>query len=240
MNLERNQSAFFYTPATSSDFKTHIKAISELDVDAVVFDSASGLFNTFGFDTNDDQDVASIVGTVLKPIRSSGKAVIVIDHIAKNAGNKDFPFGSQNKKSQSDVCWYLKVNENTGDTEIEVTKDRSGMYRELIDPVGKMLGVVKIEGSPLEVKIHPFNPFEIYEADKDARDRQDRVTILEAIRRSQGMLFGEVNGIRGLAGNRKAKVRDQLIEMGELVIRELPCEKTGALRKRLYTHDYEG
>ena len=239
MQVDREASKYFWTPASPSELLRLLEDIVELPIEAVVIDAASGLFRLFGLDPNNDQDVAKVFGEVLKPLRASGKAVIVIDHIAKNAGNRDFPFGSQNKKAQSDVCMFLKLEDHTNDTAIVVTKDRHFSLGDSVPNVPGDLGVMKLEGDPIEVNIYPIGSFELEVAQLKTKEQEAQDIVLEYIRKNPGMLFGDMGNIKGLSGSRKPQARDKLIELGLVEVREAPRKNSGVNNKHLYAIEKE-
>ena len=237
MQIEREKSDYFWTPTSPTELLRLIEDVVELPVEAVVIDAASGLFRLFGLDPNNDQDVAQVFGDILKPLRSSGKAVIIVDHIAKSAGNKDFPFGSQNKKAQSDVCMFLKLEDHTNDTVITVTKDRHFSLGNLVPNIPGDLGVMKLEGDPIEVNIYPIGSFELEVVQLRTKEQEAQDILFEYIRKNPGILFGAMEGIKGLAGSRKTRARDKLIELGLIEVREAPRKNSGVNNKHLYVKE---
>jgi hypothetical protein len=239
MQVEREQSKYFLNPQSSHELLRWVQDIVSLPIDAVVIDAASGLFRLFGLDPNNDQDVAQLFGDILKPIRASGKAVIVIDHIAKNAGNKDFPFGSQNKKAQSDVCLYLKLEDHSNDSVVVVTKDRHFSLGHLVKNVPGDLGVMKLEGDPIRVNIYPIGSYELEVVVLKNKEQEAQDIVLEYIRKNPGMLFGAMDRIKGVSGTRKAPARDRLIELGLVEVRQAPRKNSAVNNKCLYAVDKE-
>ena len=137
-----------------TDLKQLLILIRTMPPTVVVIDSFGELALMHGADTNNDQDVGRIIKDSLKPLIAAGHCVIVVDHIAKNPGNIDYPLGTQNKKSQSDVCIYVNRDTASGMLEMVITKDRYYIYEGRFTSADRKYGSVELTDNPTRAKIH--------------------------------------------------------------------------------------
>ena len=124
MGFHYLDSSRFLFSESIADLRQVLIGIKVMPPTVIVIDSFGELALMYGADTNNDQEVGKIIKEALKPLAAAGHCVIVVDHIAKNPGNIDYPLGTQNKKSQSDVCMYVNRDATSGMLEMTVTKDR--------------------------------------------------------------------------------------------------------------------
>ena len=144
----------FLFPEMTENFKGALLALVDIPPTVIVIDSFGELALYEKADTNNDQDVGRVIQKFIKPLASAGHCVIVIDHIAKNPGNTEYPLGTQNKKSQSDICLYINRSADSGLLELIVTKDRYYVYEGRFSSADRKYGVVEITDSPVRAKIH--------------------------------------------------------------------------------------
>jgi hypothetical protein len=138
----------------ATDLRQMIIAMKLMSPTVIVFDSFGELALLFGADTNNDQDVGRIIREVLKPLTGQGHCVVVIDHIAKNPGNIEYPLGTQNKKSQSDICIYVSRDVTSGLLEMIITKDRYYIYEGRFTSLDRKYGTIEITDAPTRAKVH--------------------------------------------------------------------------------------
>ena len=128
----------------------------------VVFDSFADMLALSNLDENNSIDVTSWVKAVCEPVKRSGGAVLILDHVAKD-GAVTSARGSGAKQSKMDVAWGLKREktfdrESTGVITLTRGKERYGVLqtqRKFIvggDGSGKLVfspkDAVAGEGSP--------------------------------------------------------------------------------------------
>lgn len=185
----------------------------------VVIDSFGELALLYGADTNNDQEVGRIIKEVLKPLAAAGHCVIVVDHIAKNPGNIDYPLGTQNKKSQSDVCMYVNKDSSSGMLEMIITKDRYFIYEGRFSSADRKYGTIEITDSPTRAKVHRLGYEEFMPISMSSPvDRQVQDSIMGALKE-----FGPIqkSHIRyKVAGSDKKidKALNQLLDGGWITI----------------------
>jgi len=114
MGFHYLDSGRFLFAESIADLKQLLVGIRVMPATVVVIDSFGELALMYGADTNNDQEVGKIIKESLKPLAAAGHCVIVVDHIAKNPGNTEYPLGTQNKKSQSDICMYINRDATSG------------------------------------------------------------------------------------------------------------------------------
>lgn len=100
--------------------------------DLVVVDATTEFLAAMGLSSNSDTDVARFMEWLPKWAARLGPAVVVIDHTAKDSGNRNGPVGSQHKRSAVDGAAYyvhpvhmLKRN-GEGLSRVYVNKDKQG------------------------------------------------------------------------------------------------------------------
>jgi hypothetical protein len=149
-----HQANYFAYLETPESIINMVEVILSMEPTVVVIDSMGELMSRFGYDTSNDMDVANIFRQVIKPLARANHAVVVIDHLPKSTSNDHFPFGSQNKKSQSDVLFLL--TDNGLASEIRLTKDRDYIFGERGFNLGDDIGYIEVSDNPTEVRVHPY------------------------------------------------------------------------------------
>jgi hypothetical protein len=188
MGYDKKQSKYFLFNLDKSDLLAKVREVSKFNPTVVVFDAFGELSSIFGKDTNSDQDVADIFHKVFTPLIEAGHALIVIDHIAKNPGNIDYPLGTQNKKSQSDICIHINYDHSSHLLKLTVTKDRHDVYFGRYLGGDREYGHLEITTEPSRAVIHRmgFEDFgQTAGASIQEKEVQDRIMI--ALEGNSGM-----------------------------------------------------
>jgi len=166
-----------------ADLKQLLIGIRVMPPTVVVIDSFGELALMYGADTNNDQEVGKIIKESLKPLTAAGHCVIVVDHIAKNPGNTDYPLGTQNKKSQSDVCIYVNRDNASGMLEMLITKDRYYIYEGRFTGADRKYGSVELTDNPTRAKVHRLGHEEYMPISQSSSvDRQVQDAIMKVLK----------------------------------------------------------
>ena len=206
-------SSRFIFPEFFPEIKSALSALVEVPPTVIVIDSFAELALASGADTNNDQDVGRVLRDYIRPLCAAGHAVIVVDHIAKNPLNNEYPLGTQNKKSQSDVCMHVDRDKDSGLLELKVTKDRYWIYdRRFLGPK-RNYGTVEITENPVRVKIHRdgYEEFMPIQA-SSPQDRQTQDAVMK--------LLGDVRSIpkshiRYKVSGSEKKINKALVQLTE-------------------------
>jgi len=197
-------SEHFAFPETYQDVEELVGVIIGIEPTIVAIDSMGELISRFGGSTIDDMDVAKVFREVLKPLAKAGHSVIVTDHLPKSGSNNHFPYGSQNKKAQSDV---LILMEDKGElSTLRLTKDRHYIYGSEGFSIGDEIGHLEVLDSPLQIAFSRYSSglgigSQLISKIKVAQDRVMRVLDLKGvITKSQVReLVGGNNAVMGEA-----------------------------------------
>jgi hypothetical protein len=146
----------FIFPNSQAEMLSALEFIKSAPPTVVVIDAYGELSTMFGLDTNIDSNVATMFEQIITPLAEAGHAVVVIDHIAKSTKTIDHPLGTQNKKSQSDVCFYINVDSDTGMLKLIVTKDRHEVFYGRYTGEGREYGNVELTHQPTRAVIQRF------------------------------------------------------------------------------------
>jgi hypothetical protein len=97
----------------------------------VVFDSFADMLANSDLDENNAVDVTSWIKGFCDPVKRSGGAVLILDHVTKGEGAGTSARGSGAKVAKMDVAWGLKRDkafdrECTGLIALSRSKDRNG------------------------------------------------------------------------------------------------------------------
>jgi hypothetical protein len=187
----------------------------------VVIDSFGELALLYGADTNNDQEVGRIIKEVLKPLAAAGHSVIVVDHIAKNPGNIDYPLGTQNKKSQSDVCIYVCKDGTSGMLEMIITKDRYYIYGGRFSSADRKYGTIELTDNPTRAKIHRLGHEEYMPiAMSSPVDRQIQDSIMKLLKEGGPIQKSHIRFKVAGSDKKIDKALDQLLQGGWITIRK--------------------
>lgn len=126
--------------AEPSDYAEMLAIVDDAatwDPSVVVVDSLGELTPLAGRKTNSDDDLTSVHSRVLKPLARLGAAVIVVDHLAKNAESRAYgPTGTAAKKRMCGGVMLRATVEDPftpgrgGSLTLTITKDRHGGVRQ--------------------------------------------------------------------------------------------------------------
>jgi len=156
MTYNSMASEYFAFPENYDDVKRLVNIIIGMEPTIVAIDSMGELVSRFKGSTIDDMDVARVFSEVLKPLARAGHCVIVTDHLPKSGSNSDFPYGSHNKKSQSDVLILMTDIGNA--SELKLTKDRHYIYGEDGFSVGQKIGYLEVLHNPTRIALSSYKP----------------------------------------------------------------------------------
>lgn len=102
----------------------------------VVIDSVGELLPIFGASSNDADDYSRVHGEAIKPFATAGAAVVLVDHMAKNATSREFGAGGTvaKKRAIGGVSLRCRVVDqfrpgHGGAAELFINKDRHGGLR---------------------------------------------------------------------------------------------------------------
>jgi AAA domain len=221
MGFHYLDSNLFSFPQSSEVLKQQLILIKLMEPTIVVIDSFAELALLCGGDTNNDQDVGAIFRDFLKPLAAVGHSVVVVDHIAKNPANNEYPLGTQNKKSQSDICLYINKNSESGILELTVTKDRYYLYAGRLNTSDRKYGSVEITDSPTRAKVHrqgyeDFMPI----ANSTSGDRQMQDKVMKALKEFGALQKSHIKYKVTGSEKRIDKAITMLAEGGWLAIRK--------------------
>ena len=121
--------------------------------DLVVVDGFNAAMTLLGLEVNSNSDATAFSQQLLKPLASTGAAVLYVDHVpkSKEARGKG-GIGAQAKRAMTTGCAILaEVIEQPGKGRVgrlrlTVDKDRPGLVRE-VSSDGKHAGIVTIDGT---------------------------------------------------------------------------------------------
>lgn len=126
-----------YRPEGPEDFMVAIAEIVEERYSVVVLDSLGEAIPAFGLNSNSADDFTTFNRGVLLPLKNSGAAVIVIDHVSKGEGaiSSGYASGTHAKKRPVDGV-YVRCSTvaelapgKIGMLDLFVEKDRNGNVR---------------------------------------------------------------------------------------------------------------
>lgn len=149
-------SEHFAFPEKYEDVIRLVNVVIGMEPTVVAIDAMGELVSRFGGSTTDDMDVAKVFHEVLKPLAKAGHCVIVTDHLPKSGSNSDFPYGSHNKKAQSDVLILMTDKGNL--SELKLTKDRHYVFGEQGFYVGNEIGYLEVLKNPMRITFSRYTP----------------------------------------------------------------------------------
>lgn len=117
-----------WTRAGWSDLKAELKAVKP---DLVIIDSVSRVMAAADMDENSNADANILWDAFIQMARQGNIAVVVLDHVAKNAEDNGYSRGASSKKAASDVVYMLTTvtpfnRQQDGVVKLTVAKDREG------------------------------------------------------------------------------------------------------------------
>jgi hypothetical protein len=102
------------------------------DAELVIIDSTVGSLGLHGYDDNKSSDIEAWYQRVVAPLRASGAAIVVLDHVTKDRDTRGkYAIGSQRKVGAADVHLSVEATapfgrHRIGTAKVTVHKDRPG------------------------------------------------------------------------------------------------------------------
>lgn len=168
----------------------------------VVFDSFADLLSEAGLEENSNDDCTKWMRKLAQPVKDTGAAVLILDHIPKNGKG---PRGGGSKRAKVDVQWNLDVTQffdrdRTGEIELKHDKDREAWLPKIVRfSVGG--GVFARSAGTIEDK------------DPDTRMTENASKLLDVMRRS-GDEGARWKDLEDAVGGSKGTVTRGLKELG--------------------------
>jgi len=131
----------------------------------VVVDSFAAILYEFGLGENDASEVLVPLRGLCRPLANAGAAVVVVDHVKKEADSRDqWGRGSGAKRGEVDASFHLKVQQpfargKPGSALLRVTKDRYGILGGQNEIAANVTYSEDLAGR-LRVTLHAPNPDE--------------------------------------------------------------------------------
>jgi hypothetical protein len=123
-------------PNDSIELKELVTDLTVFEPDIVVIDSLGEVLPLFRYNSNNADDFTSAHASVIKPLTRCGAAVLVVDHLAKNADSRQFGPTGTTAKSRAVGGTSIRVTAEEpfkpgegGSAKIELYKDRHGGVR---------------------------------------------------------------------------------------------------------------
>jgi hypothetical protein len=154
----------YIRPDTPADPEV-VSNIPGIGASLVILDGVTEAMTLHGLDLKDNADVARFVELLPRPLARMGAAVVLVDHVVKDAGGRGrYAIGAQHKLAGIDGAAYSIETIRpfgrgmTGLSRLTVTKDRPGYVRPNAY-LGKGAGDVHLVSSPedgsVRVRIEP-------------------------------------------------------------------------------------
>ncbi|MGR6526235.1 hypothetical protein ACU5JM_31690 [Rhodococcus erythropolis] len=130
----------------------------------IVIDATTACLSTMGLSGSDNDDIAKWFTRFVDPLKYTGAAVSIIDHLTKAAEDAGtYAIGAQSKRALADVSFAVKMTQQMargrhGELEVRVVKDRPGWIRQHCPeqtktPVAARFQMVSDEAGNLTVKV---------------------------------------------------------------------------------------
>jgi len=216
MGAEQNRHYKFAFPETREDLQTMFNAYLETKPNLVVIDGFSGFAGLMGVDADNNAEVQRLFSEYLYPLKNAGIAVLMIDHLPKDASHDEFPIGAQCKKAQSGVTILLKQTEDT--VYVYVTKDRHYKLASRCEESGSLkkygwLHIVNADGV-LRIQVKPVLIAEIEGKQLVSRDASLYQAIWNFVDANPGATKSAIEqGVQGKHSS-KRKALDDLVDSG--------------------------
>jgi hypothetical protein len=131
-----------------------VEALAEQKPEFIVVDGVNASMTLLGLDLTSNRDATFFTQQLLRPLASSGAAVVTIDHVTKSKDNRgNYAIGAQAKRADvNGVAIMVEIEEPfgrgmTGILNLKVTKDRPGHVR-AIAKEAKFVGGVILRSQP--------------------------------------------------------------------------------------------
>jgi hypothetical protein len=156
MNLPQHAHGRYIFPKTKAELLEIVNDLCKVSPTIIGFDSFTPLLALFGGDNNSDISVQEVFTSIFHPLRDAGHCVVYLDHQSKAPKNEGFATGSQNKKSQVDIAFYIVHNKTRDTYEVRVVKDREYIYGEVKLGKKKLYGYLILTSNPQRAKLAPW------------------------------------------------------------------------------------
>lgn len=131
-------------PDTSCELKQVVANLLTFSPAVVTIDSLGEVLPLFGANSNSADDFTTVHASVITPLAKAGVAVLVVDHLPKNADSRQFGPTGTNAKSRAVGGVSIRVTATRpftpgvgGEAMLELFKDRHGGIRQhLSNPSG--------------------------------------------------------------------------------------------------------
>ena len=134
LGIDRERANGYAVPSSIDEVLNRVAEYRFTKPDILVIDGFAGLAEVMGINSESNHDVMKVFGEVLYPLREAGVAVVLLDHLPKDASNFDYPIGAQAKRSQSDVALLFTHTKSPSLVEMYVSKDRHGDIASRCEP----------------------------------------------------------------------------------------------------------
>lgn len=141
-------------PVTEAELKELVADLSEFMPDVVVLDSLGEVMPLFRANSNSADDFTLVHSYVIKPLARAGAAVLVVDHLPKNAESRNYGPTGTIAKTRAVGGLAVKVSAEKafrpgagGSAKLELYKDRHGGVRKQL-PSGEprpLIGTFTLE-----------------------------------------------------------------------------------------------
>jgi len=216
MGAEQHRHYKFAFPETREALEMMFNAYLETKPRLVVIDGFSGFAGLMGVDADNNAEVQRLFSEYLYPLKNAGIAVLMIDHLPKDASHDEFPIGAQCKKAQSGVTILLKRIEDT--VCVYMTKDRHYKLASRCEDSGSLkkygwLHVVNADGN-LNIQVKPVLIAEIDGKQVVSRDASLYQAIWEFVDANPAATKSAIeSGVQGRNAH-KRKALDDLVDSG--------------------------
>lgn len=126
-------------PESAADLKAVVVDLKLLQPDVVVLDSLGEVMPLFGANSNSADDFTVVHTDVIKPLARAGAAVLVVDHLPKNAESRKHGPTGTGAKTRTVGGVAVRVSSEKafrpgfgGTATLELHKDRHGGVRRLV------------------------------------------------------------------------------------------------------------
>jgi len=222
MGYDENSAHRFSCPETMDSLKSLVHQVATFAPTIVVLDSSARLCALLGLDPLIAKDIQVMFDEVIRPLANAGHAVVVIDHLPKNGKNKDFAFGSMDKKAQADVLILVEAVEGQGHSTLTLQKDRMYTFGSRGIMVGQEFALLKLNPTPLRAIVEPLTGFDASgtpvpnKREQKLKETKDRIVKILQIHSS--LSKSDLNYHVGGKSETATKARQELIDEGIIVI----------------------
>lgn len=200
-------------PAANQELKRHLAWQPSL----MVVDGVNAGMVLMGFDINSNDDATKFHTKFLRPLTSTGAAVISIDHVPKNIDNRGKGgIGAQAKRAMVDGA-IIRVEATTapapgkiGSLRLSVDKDRPGSVRAAGN--GSFTAQVTIDSSQVNANFQAMTTISVKAAAGPVGDQDDALKekISGLLETYPGLTIRKVEAH---LGGKRDRVRDALVDL---------------------------